>query len=91
MTFLESLSGAGPYLSVFIGLTGALLWAMKDRTRILTALENSNERLLAERDKRAKDNMDAAKMLSDSSQKIADHTRVLEKVLDQRWTLSHHG
>ncbi len=84
---LDSLSGAGPYISVFICMAGALTWAMKDRTRVLAALDKSNERLLEEREKRTQESLETAKLLSDTSQKVAEHTKVLDKVLD-RWSLS---
>lgn len=84
---LEAVAGSGAYLAVFIGMGLVLSWLLKDRTRILSSLEKSNERLLAEREKRAQESLETAKLLSDSSQKIADHTKSLEKVLD-RWTLS---
>lgn len=86
---LEALAGAGAYVAVFIGMALVLSWLLKDRTRILTSLEKSNERLLEEREKRAQESLETAKLLSGSSQKIADHTKSLEKVLD-RWTISSH-
>lgn len=71
-------------MSVFILGSGVVMWVLKDRARVLVALEKSNERLLEEREKRAVESLETAKLLSDSTQKIADHTKSLEKVLD-RW------
>lgn len=87
MGLIESLSGAGPYISVFIGGAAALTWAMKDRSRVLAAWDKATERLLEEREKRAQESLETARLLSDSNQKLAEHTKILEKVLD-RWTLS---
>lgn len=84
---LKALTGSGPYFVVFLGMTLVLSWLLRDRTRILSSLERSNERLLEEREKRAQENLETAKLLADSSQKIADHTKSLEKVLD-RWAVS---
>jgi len=84
---IKALEGSGPYLAVFIGMGGALTWAMKDRARILQALDKSNERLLSEREKRAQENLESARLLDASSQRATEHTKTLEKVLD-RWTLS---
>jgi len=85
--FFKSLAGAGPYLTVFIGLVAIVMWLMQDRTRVLTSLEKSNERLLDEREKRAAESLETAKMLSESTQRVAEHTKSLEKVLD-RWSTS---
>lgn len=90
MQLLESLSGAGPYLSVFIALSAALTWAMKDRSRVLAAWDKASERLLEEREKRAQESLETAKLLSASNQKLAEHTKILEKVLD-RWSLSSNA
>jgi hypothetical protein len=87
MGLLESLDGAGPYISVFIGMAGALTWAMRDRSKAWGVAESRTNDLLAEREKRASEQVETAKLLSDSSQKLAEHTKVLDKVLD-RWTLS---
>jgi hypothetical protein len=84
---LQAVAGSGPYIGVFIGMGLAMSWLLKDRTRILTALEKSNERLLEEREKRTLESLETARLLSASSQKLADHTKALEKVLD-RWPLS---
>lgn len=85
MELIQTLQGAGPYLAVFVGMSAVLTWLMKDRTRLISALERANERLFEEREKRAQESLETAKLLADSSQKIADHTKSLEKVLD-RWT-----
>lgn len=87
MDLLASLSGAGPYISVFIALVAALTWAMKDRSRVLASWDKATERLLDEREKRAQESLETAKLLSASNQKLAEHTKILEKVLD-RWSLS---
>lgn len=87
MTFLESLHGAGPYISVFIGLVAALAWAMKDRSRVLAGWESSTERLLSERETRARESLEVARLLAASNQRLVEHTKILEKVLD-RWSLS---
>lgn len=83
--FLKALEG--PYLAVFIGMCLVIGWLLKERSRVLGALEKSNERLLTEREKRATESLETAKLLSDTSQKLGEHTKSLEKVLD-RWTLS---
>lgn len=87
MDLIQALSGAGPYLAVFVGMISVLGWLLRDRSRLLASLERLNERLLEERDKRAQESLETAKLLADSSQKIADHTKSLEKVLD-RWPQS---
>ena len=83
--FLIALDGAGPYLAVFILGGGVVFWLLKEITRIRSALDKSNERLLDERDKRANESLETAKLLSDSTQKVAEHTKVLDKVLERQW------
>lgn len=75
---------------MFIALTAALTWAMKDRSRILETCDKTTERLLQEREKRALESLETAKLLSASNQKLAEHTKILEKVLD-RWSLSQNA
>lgn len=87
-TFVQTLSGAGPYISVFVGMGFAISWLMKERARMLTALESATERLLQEREKRALENLETARLLSDSGQNLDQHTKLLEKVLD-RWSSSN--
>ncbi len=85
--FLKTLEGAGAYLAVFMLGAAVVTWLLRDRTRILAALDKSNERLLDEREKRAQEAQETTKLISDASVKFAEHTKTLEKVLD-RWTTS---
>ena len=85
---IKALEGAGPYLAVFILGAAVVTWLLKDRARILVALDSSNERLLEEREKRAHESLETAKLLAESTQKITDHNKSLEKVLDRWPTLS---
>jgi len=87
---LESLTGAGPYISVFIGMGGVIGWLLRDRGKAWGVVESRTDDLLAEREKRAQEQVETAKLLAESAQKFAEHTKVLEKVLD-RWTLSSNG
>lgn len=85
------LQNAGPYTIVFIGMAGVIVWLLKERSRILQALEDSTERLLEERQKRADDNLESAKLLASCSDAIrnslADHDKTLEKAM-VRWDSS---
>lgn len=83
-SFLKALEGAGAYLAVFLLGAAVVTWLLKELTRTRLALEKSNERLLEERDKRAKESIEATRLLSDASQRLTDHTKTLDKVLD-RW------
>lgn len=83
---LKSLDGAGPYISVFICMVIAITFFARERKRILAALDRSNERLLDEREKRAVEGLETARLLSASTHKVAEHTKLLDKVYD-RWML----
>lgn len=74
----------GPYLAVFLGMTGVITWLLKDRANAWLAVGKTAERLLEEREKRAQESLETARLLSESSQRLTDHTKSLEKVLD-RW------
>lgn len=84
----ELLEASGPYAIVFAGMSGVITWLLRDRGRLLTELSVRTERLLDERQTRAEEALEAARLLSGSAEivkgALSAHDQRLER-LAQAW------
>lgn len=81
---LKALEGAGAYMAVFIGMGLVITWLMGEMKRQRATAEKLSERLLEEREARTKEALETAHIVSETTQRVAEHTKVLEKFLDRQ-------
>jgi hypothetical protein len=81
---LAVLQGAGAYSAVFIGMGFVITWLLGEMKRQRATSEQLAERLLSERDKRISEALETAHIVAETTQRVTEHTRVLEKVLDRQ-------
>lgn len=81
---LKALEGAGAYTAVFIGMGLVITWLMGEVKRQRAVNEKLAERLLSEREERTKEALETAHIVAETTQRVAEHTKVLEKILDRQ-------
>jgi len=81
MDFQKLLEGAGSFTVVFIGMGLVIGWLLKEVKRCREGWTQATERLLEERETRANENQEAAKLLATSEQALTQHDKMIERLL----------